>query len=120
MLSAQPQTQHRQCICLQVPQVFHCGKTENLRCRRSPWRSRSGSAGYKGLCLYVARVLQPAWEEPVVAPVSRGSSQLRANIPSATLQVQPLCGYFFWAALGGLCEAVCRHTQKGLPVMSGH
>lgn len=45
------------------------------------------SAGYKGLCLYVARVLQPAWEEPVMAPVSRSSSQLRPNIPDATLQV---------------------------------
>ncbi|CAL8471349.1 g10891 [Coccomyxa elongata] len=44
------------------------------------------SAAYKGLCLYVARVLQPAWEEAVTVPVSRGSSQQKANIPTATLQ----------------------------------
>ena len=46
------------------------------------------SAGYKGLCLYVARVLAPAWEEPVLAPVSRNAAQLRPNIPDATLQVR--------------------------------
>ena len=46
------------------------------------------SAGYRGLCLYCARVLQPAWEEPVVMPVSRNSQQLRAAIPAATLQVR--------------------------------
>ena len=45
------------------------------------------SAAYKGLCLYIARVLQPAWEEAVTVPVSRGSSQQKANIPTATLQV---------------------------------
>ena len=46
------------------------------------------SAGYRGLCLYVARCLQPAWEEPVMAPVSRSSQQMRAAIPTATLQVR--------------------------------
>ena len=45
------------------------------------------SAAYKGLCMYVARVLQPAWEEAVTVPVSRGSSQQKANIPTDTLQV---------------------------------
>jgi hypothetical protein len=44
------------------------------------------SPAYKGLCLYVARVLQPAWEEPVTVPVKRGSSQQKANIPHTTLQ----------------------------------
>ena len=48
------------------------------------------SAAYRGLCLYMARVLQPAWEEEIVVPVSPGSQSLRANIPHQTLLVR-LC-----------------------------
>jgi len=33
------------------------------------------SAAYKGLCLYIARVLQPVWEEE-----SMGSPALKADI----------------------------------------
>ena len=45
------------------------------------------SAAYRGLCLYMARVLQPVWEEEIVVPVSPGSQSLRANIPHQTLLV---------------------------------
>ena len=46
------------------------------------------SAAYRGLCLFMARVLQPAWEEEIVVPVSPGSKSLRANIPHQTLLVR--------------------------------
>ena len=45
------------------------------------------SAAYKGLCLYMARVVQPAWEEEIVVPLSPGSSALKANIPHSMLTV---------------------------------
>jgi len=46
------------------------------------------SAAYRGLCAYVARLLQPAWELPVVERAGAGAdAPLRARIPSAALQV---------------------------------
>lgn len=67
------------CICL--CDEFGCAR------QAVPLAEPEWSAAYKGLCLYIARVLQPAWEEAVTVPVSRGSSQQKANIPTATLQV---------------------------------
>ena len=49
------------------------------------------SAAYRGLCLYITCVLQPAWDEEVVVPVSPGSQYLRANIPHQTLLVRSAC-----------------------------
>ena len=46
------------------------------------------SAAYKGLCLYMARVVQPAWEEEIVVPLSPGSNALKANIPHSMLTVR--------------------------------
>ena len=48
-----------------------------------------GSEEYKGLCLYMARVLQPVWEEEIMVPVSQGSPALKANIPHHMLMVCP-------------------------------
>ena len=47
------------------------------------------SAAYKGLCLYMARVLQPAWEEELMVPLSPGSPALRPNILHHMLMVCP-------------------------------
>ena len=46
------------------------------------------SAAYKGLCLYMARVVQPVWEEEIVVPLSPGSNALKANIPHNMLMVR--------------------------------
>ena len=47
------------------------------------------SAAYKGLCLYMARVLQPVWEEEIMVPLSQGSPALKANISHHMLMVCP-------------------------------
>ncbi len=46
------------------------------------------SAAYRGLCAHVARLLQPAWELPLVERAgSGGGAPLRSRIPADALQV---------------------------------
>ena len=59
-----------------------CGAAQAVPVAEPEW-----SAAYKGLCLYMARVLQPAWEEEIMVPISPGSPALKPNIPHHTLMV---------------------------------
>jgi nuclear pore complex protein Nup155 len=43
------------------------------------------SGAHKGLCLYVARLLQPAWDETVVAPMRSTQDLLRCALPTDAL-----------------------------------
>ena len=45
------------------------------------------SGAHKGLCMYVARLLQPVWEEAVMAPLQGNAAVLSCRLPTATLQV---------------------------------
>jgi len=48
------------------------------------------SGAHKGLCTYVARLLQPVWEEPIVVPIQSSSSAAFAcSLPAVTLEVTP-------------------------------
>lgn len=44
------------------------------------------SGTHKGLCLYVARLLQPAWDEQIVAPLRSSPALLRCALPTEALQ----------------------------------
>ena len=46
------------------------------------------SAAYRGLCLYLARALAPAWERPIAVPAAPGSKLLHAGLSDATLLVK--------------------------------
>lgn len=44
------------------------------------------SGAHKGLCLYVARLLQPAWDEQIVSPIRSSPALLRCALPVEALQ----------------------------------
>ena len=44
------------------------------------------SGAHKGLCLYVARLLQPNWEQSVVAAQQQNNTLLSCRLPAAMLQ----------------------------------
>lgn len=78
------------------------------------------SGAHIGLCLYVGRLLQPLWEEPVIAPPGSGESVLESRIPSATLEVSqhhnesspssiifsPVAIVTAWVCLEDVCKLV--------------
>ena len=68
------------------------------------------SAAYKGLCLYMARVLQPAWEEEIMVPISPGSQTLQPNIPHHMLMVCPSP-----AALTSMAFCLCADLRSDAP-----
>jgi len=44
------------------------------------------SGAHKGLCLYVARLLQPAWDEQIVSPIKSSPALLKCALPLEGLQ----------------------------------
>jgi nuclear pore complex protein Nup155 len=44
------------------------------------------SGAHKGLCLYVARLLQPAWDEQIVSPIKSSPALLKCALPVEGLQ----------------------------------
>ena len=46
------------------------------------------SGAHKGLCLYVARLLQPVWEESIVASVPGAAPSFSCSLPQPSLEVR--------------------------------
>jgi len=75
-----------------TPYPDTCGRRQAVPVAEPEW-----SAAYRGLCAHVARLLQPAWELPLVERAGGGAgAPLRSRIPADALQVPrlpalPLC-----------------------------
>ena len=80
-----PGSQGRPALNAKVP--HHMPEVDRDIVQAVPVAEPEWSAAYKGLCLYMARVLQPVWEEEIMVPVSQGSPALKANISHHMLMV---------------------------------
>ena len=67
------------------------------------------SGAHKGLCMYVARLLQPVWEEAVMVPMQGNAAVLSCRLPTATLQVIPLSP--LWQRPCRLCSLQLRPAR---------
>ncbi len=67
------------------------------------------SGAHKGLCMYVARLLQPVWEEAIMRPVQGASpSSSSCRLPQATLEVHsnPFLPAAFLLCLAGIISRI--------------